>query len=258
MRVGELGRHVLDIGRQLRRDSEFRIKRPNPFDIVGSALLDDLQAVAERLFEQPHARGDDLSEDARALASASDEDLERGKVVERGTHSPSRRSPRGPDCRRARLGLCSASSVRSSNKPRDSRAPLASRRLTPSTAFCSWHAGRRRVRRKRWKAGSRRSRPPRRSMSRNSRFASDGRVHRDEASTNRPAAQARRQMCTAVLEQPRKRAPVVGDQQHFGRGSSIPPPARGRDHMSPVPPAASAKFLRSLHAVSDSPLHFST
>ena len=64
MRVAELGGHVLDIGHQLGRNAELGICVADPLDVVGAALLDDLQAAAKRRLEQAEAFGDDLAEDA--------------------------------------------------------------------------------------------------------------------------------------------------------------------------------------------------
>ena len=83
MRVGELVGHVLDVGQELGGDAELGIALADPLDIVGAALLDDLQPAAERRLEQAEAVGHDLAEHGRALASAGDEDLERRDLVER-------------------------------------------------------------------------------------------------------------------------------------------------------------------------------
>ena len=83
MCVGELGGHVLDIGQKLGGNAERRILAADPLDVVGAALLDDLQPAPERRIEQAEAGGDDLAENGRALASAGDEDLQRRGLVER-------------------------------------------------------------------------------------------------------------------------------------------------------------------------------
>ena len=83
MRVGELLGHVLDIGRELGGNAELGILRANALDVVGAALLDDLQAAAKRRLEHAEAFRHDRAEDARALAAAGDEDLERRIFVER-------------------------------------------------------------------------------------------------------------------------------------------------------------------------------
>ena len=62
MRLGELVRHVLDIGHQLGRDAELGVARADPLDVVGAALLDDLQAAAKRRLEQRQPFGNHLAE----------------------------------------------------------------------------------------------------------------------------------------------------------------------------------------------------
>ena len=64
MRVGELVGHVLDVGHQLGRNAELGIAVADPLDIVGAALLDDLQPAAQRRLEQAEAFGHDFAEDA--------------------------------------------------------------------------------------------------------------------------------------------------------------------------------------------------
>ena len=69
MRVGELVRHVLDIGHQLGGDAERRhIALADPLDVVGPALLDDLQPAPKRRLEHAEPLGHDLAQDGRALA----------------------------------------------------------------------------------------------------------------------------------------------------------------------------------------------
>ena len=55
MRVGELGGHVLDIGQKLGGNAEPGILPADAFDIVGAALLDDLQPAPKRRMEQAEA-----------------------------------------------------------------------------------------------------------------------------------------------------------------------------------------------------------
>src|SRR5689334_2136942 len=55
VRVGELLRHVLDIGQQLGRYAKLRIGLANAFDVVGPALLYDLQTAAQRWRQEPQA-----------------------------------------------------------------------------------------------------------------------------------------------------------------------------------------------------------
>ena len=58
-----LSGHVLDIGHELGGNAELGILRADPLDVVGPALLDDLQAAAERGLEHAEALGHDLAED---------------------------------------------------------------------------------------------------------------------------------------------------------------------------------------------------
>src|SRR5206468_8276466 len=84
VRIGELGRHVLNVSEQLGRNAELEILRAYALDIVGAGLLDDLQPAAERWIEQAQAGWDDLAKNGRALASASDQDLQWRGLVKRG------------------------------------------------------------------------------------------------------------------------------------------------------------------------------
>jgi hypothetical protein len=83
MRIAQFLGHVLDVGRELGRDTEVGVALAHVVDVVGTALLDDLQAVPKRGLEQPQARGHDLAQHHRTLASAGDENLQRRDFVER-------------------------------------------------------------------------------------------------------------------------------------------------------------------------------
>src|SRR6478609_9007130 len=83
MRVGDLLRHVLDIGHKLRWDAERRILLTHALDLVGPALLHDLEAVAQGRLEHPQTLRHDFAQHRCALASASNEDLQGRNIVER-------------------------------------------------------------------------------------------------------------------------------------------------------------------------------
>jgi hypothetical protein len=83
MRIAKLLRHVEDIGHELGRNSKIGITRADFFDIVRPALLHDLQPAAERRFEQPKSAGNDLAKNRRPLTSAGHEDAERRSLVKR-------------------------------------------------------------------------------------------------------------------------------------------------------------------------------
>ena len=81
MRLGQPVRHVLDIGQQLGRDVERGVAVANRLDIVGPALLDDLQPVAKLGRQHAERIRHDLAQHGRALAAAGDQNLERGGLV---------------------------------------------------------------------------------------------------------------------------------------------------------------------------------
>ena len=60
MRFGELGRHVLDVGHQLGRDSQLGIAGTNRIDVVRPALLHDLQASRSDAGSRPSPSGTTL------------------------------------------------------------------------------------------------------------------------------------------------------------------------------------------------------
>ena len=83
MGIGKLGRHILDIGHEIGGNAERGIAIADLRDVVGPALLDDLQPMAKRRLEKRQPLGDHAAEHRRALTSAGDENLERREFVER-------------------------------------------------------------------------------------------------------------------------------------------------------------------------------
>ena len=83
MRPGELVRHVGDVGGEIGGNAERGVAGAHAFDILGAALLGDLQPAAEMFGKQAEPFGHDLREDGRALAAAGDEQPEDAVVGQR-------------------------------------------------------------------------------------------------------------------------------------------------------------------------------
>ena len=83
MRPGEPLGQVGQIGGEIGRDAERGIARAHLLDILGPALLGDLQPAAEMLGQQRQPLGHDLGEDRGALAAAGDE--QRGRCRPRSS-----------------------------------------------------------------------------------------------------------------------------------------------------------------------------